>query len=103
MAIIFNTDAKESIYVSLYANSGEEMSNDILQGCGIMPDDSGMYMLDDYESTWWARWFDAEERITRARSIADEATVDMDNRLIDHYGHDMGLLQDKELKLFGLR
>jgi len=103
MAIIFNTDAKESIFVSLYANSGEEMSDSIMQGCGIMPDASGMYFLDGYESSWWTEWFDAEERITRARSIADEATIEMDNRLIDHYGYDMGMLQDKELELFGLR
>lgn len=103
MAIIFNTDAQESIFVSLYADSEEEMSNSIMQGCGIMPEASGVYMLDDYESSWWAEWFEKEERITRARSIADESTIDMDNRLIDHYGHDMELLQDKELELFGLR
>lgn len=103
MAIIFNTDTKESIFVCLRADSGEDMSNSIMQGCGIMPDAAGMYMLDDYESSWWAKWFEREERITRARSIADEATVDIDNRLIDHYGHDIGMLQDKELELFGLR
>lgn len=103
MAIIFNTDAKESIFVCLRANSGEDMSDAILQGSGIMPEASGMYMLDGYESTWWAEWFDAEERITRARSIADEATIAMDDRLIDQYGYNMGLLQDKEIELFGLR
>ena len=103
MAIIFNTDAKKSIFVCLRAESGEDMSDSIMQGCGIMPDASGMYMLDDYESSWWAEWFDTEERITRARSIADEATIAMDGRLIDHYGYDMGLLQDKEIELFGLR
>lgn len=103
MAIIFNTDAKESIFVSLYADSGEEMSNSIMQGCGIMPDASGFYMLDDYESSWWAEWFETENRISRARSIADETTILEDDLLIDLYGYDMGLLQDKEIELFGLR
>lgn len=103
MAIIYNTDEQATIYVSLRADSGEEMSDSIMQGCGIMPDQAGLFMLDAYESDWWATWFDAENRIARARSIADEATIDMDNRLIDHYGYDMGLLQDKEIELFRLR
>ena len=102
MAIIFDTDAKKSIFVSLYADSGEEMSNSIMQGCGIMPEASGMYMLDGYESSWWAEWFETENRIGRARSIADESTILEDDLLIDLYGYDMGMLQDKEIELFGL-
>ena len=103
MAIIFNTDAKKSIFVSLYADSGEEMSNDVLQGCGIMPDNSGMYMLDDYESSWWEEWFETENRIIRARSIADEDTIERDNELRAHHWYDMDGLQRAECKIFGLR
>lgn len=103
MAIIFDTDAKKSIFVCLRADSGEDMSDAIMQNAGIMPEASGVYMLDGYESTWWAEWFDAEERITRARSIADDATILEDDLLIDRYGYDMGLLQEKEIELFGLR
>ena len=106
MATIYDTTTGEVHDVTLIVD-GQDIMSDVIGSCHessewiAAPDGIDWAMPAD-AAAWWVRWADLEERINDALDGADALTLERHARLVDEYGHDMGLLHDKEMELLGI-
>lgn len=100
---IKSRESGTTIELELVNDSGMDFLADVMGGCGIERGaDADFVVAKDYELDWWETWTATEPLIWAARDDADDETRAKDDKLIDAYGHDMELLQDRECELFGI-
>lgn len=101
---IHNTSKGEIVEAKLITSNGIDFLFDVMGNSGVPASviDEAEFDLDDYETEWWLRWAEREQRILdKTEELGEEAEMVI-AQLAAEYGHDFELLQDKEEEfLFG--
>lgn len=100
---IHNTSTGEIVEATLISN-GIDFLFDVMgnSGAKLSEREDAEFDLDDYETHWWLRWAEREQRILDKTEELGEEAEGVIAQLAAEYGHDFELLQDKEEEfLFG--